>query len=41
MDINTTLNLIGRNKELFDADMSNYDKKLREIVSLSSFLVSH
>ncbi len=39
MDINTTLNLIGRNKELFDADMGNYDKKLREIVSLSSFLV--
>jgi len=39
MDINSTLNLIGRNKELFVADMGNYDKKLREVVSLSSFLI--
>tara|TARA_Y100000996_G_scaffold415496_1_gene410597 strand:- start:6491 stop:7687 length:1197 start_codon:yes stop_codon:yes gene_type:complete len=39
MDINSTLNLIGRNKELFEADMGNCDKKLREIVSLSSFLI--
>ena len=39
MDINSALNLIGRNKELFEADINGYDKKLRTIVSSSSFLV--
>ena len=33
------LNLIGRNKELFLQDIENHNKKLKEIVSSSSFLV--
>lgn len=33
------LKLIGREKELFTEDISKYDTKLREIVSVSSFLV--
>ena len=36
---NTVLNLIGRNNELFKEDININDKKLSEIVSLSSFLV--
>ena len=39
MDIDSTLKLIGRNSELFEEDITNYDKKLKEIVSSSSFLV--
>ncbi|WP_419770587.1 MAG: UDP-N-acetylglucosamine 4,6-dehydratase [Candidatus Marinarcus sp.] len=33
------LNLIGRTKELFDDDIKNYEEKLSEIVSTSTFLV--
>ncbi|NNG45148.1 UDP-N-acetylglucosamine 4,6-dehydratase [Pseudoalteromonas sp. NEC-BIFX-2020_002] len=33
------LHLIGREDSLFDNDIASYDKKLRELVSLSSFLV--
>ena len=33
------LNLIGRKKELFSADMHKYEEKLKNIVSTSSFLV--
>ena len=36
---NTVLDLIGRNRELFKEDININDKKLSEIVSLSSFLV--
>jgi len=36
---NTVLKLIGRNNELFKEDINKNDKKLSEIVSLSSFLV--
>ena len=36
---NTILDLIGRNTELFKEDININDKKLSEIVSLSSFLV--
>ena len=39
MDLNTTLKLIGRQKELLIDDISSYDKKLRQIVSSSNFLV--
>jgi FlaA1/EpsC-like NDP-sugar epimerase len=39
MNTDSTLNLLGRNKELFEEDATNYNKKLKEIVSLSSFLV--
>jgi FlaA1/EpsC-like NDP-sugar epimerase len=39
MTINTTLNLIGRSKELFAEDLHKYDEKLKKIVSSSSFLV--
>ena len=39
MDIDSTLKLIGRNNELFEEDITNYNKKLKEIVSSSSFLV--
>ncbi len=33
------INIIGREKELFSKDIQNYDQKLREIISNSSFLV--
>ncbi len=33
------LKLIGREKDLFSQDLSNYENKLREIISSSSFLV--
>jgi len=33
------LKLIGREKELFKEDINNYNKKLKEIVSSSRFLV--
>ena len=33
------LNLIGRDKELFDEDIKKYDKKLSNIIENSSFLV--
>ncbi|MDP1604430.1 MAG: UDP-N-acetylglucosamine 4,6-dehydratase [Legionella sp.] len=33
------LNLIGRKKELFNQDVSNYEKELNHIVSTSTFLV--
>lgn len=33
------LNLIGRNKELFEQDINEYDDKIKLIVSKSSFLV--
>ena len=36
MDI---LNLIGRNKTLFDQDIANHESELKAIVSKSSFLV--
>ena len=39
MNKNKTLNLIGRTKELFEDDMSDYHIELKRIVSLSSFLV--
>ena len=35
----SVLSLIGRNKELFSDDISNYSKELEKIVSSSSFLV--
>jgi len=34
-----TLELIGRNKELFGDDISEYNEKLKDIVSTSTFLV--
>ena len=34
-----TLELIGRDSELFEDDIQKHDKKLRELVSTSSFLV--
>lgn len=37
--MNNILNLIGRTKELFAKDINLYDKRLKEIVSNSSFLV--
>jgi FlaA1/EpsC-like NDP-sugar epimerase len=37
--LNKILKLIGRNKELFDHDLTNSNTKLKEIVSSSSFLV--
>jgi len=37
--MNKTLKLIGREKELFSKDIQNHDKKLRDIISNSSFLV--
>ena len=37
--MNKILNLIGRNKELFEKDITDNDKKLTEIISSSSFLV--
>lgn len=37
--MNKILKLIGRTKELFTEDINNYDKKLKSIVSTSSFLV--
>jgi FlaA1/EpsC-like NDP-sugar epimerase len=39
MSENTILNLIGRTEELFEEDLIKYDKRLKEIVSSSSFLV--
>ncbi len=33
------LSLIGRTKELFIEDINKYDKKLKQIVSISSFLI--
>ncbi len=39
MKMDRILNLIGRNKELFTDDISNYKKELSEIVSSSKFLV--
>jgi len=33
------LNLIGRNSELFEEDIKQHDKELREIVANSTFLV--
>ena len=33
------LNLIGREKELFEDDIANHDQQLKEIVSNSRFLV--
>jgi FlaA1/EpsC-like NDP-sugar epimerase len=39
MNENKTLSLIGRTKELFEDDMSDYHIELKRIVSLSSFLV--
>jgi len=33
------LSLIGRDKELFDRDISGYENQLRQIVEASSFLV--
>ena len=39
MNENKTLKLIGRTKELFEDDMSDYHIELKRIVSLSSFLV--
>ncbi len=38
-EMNNILNLIGRDEELFSQDIENYNKKLKEIVSSSSFLV--
>lgn len=37
--MNSILQLIGRDKELFSSDISNHDAALRSIVSSSSFLV--
>jgi len=37
--MNNILTLIGREKELFNTDIKNYDKELKELVSSSSFLV--
>ncbi len=37
--MNQILNLIGRNKELFNADIANNNDKLKSIISSSSFLV--
>ena len=37
--MNKILNLIGRDEELFSQDIENHNKKLKEIVSSSSFLV--
>jgi len=37
--VSKILNLIGRTKELFIEDINEYDKKLKDIVSSSSFLV--
>lgn len=37
--MNKTLNLIGRDKELFTDDIQQHDKELKSIVSASSFLV--
>lgn len=37
--MNSILTLIGRNKELFNADIANHNEALKNIVSLSSFLV--
>ena len=39
MNIETVLDLIGRDKELFENDINEYKQKLLEIVSSSSFLV--
>lgn len=39
MEMNSILSLIGRNKELFEEDMHDYEKELSKIVSTSSFLV--
>ena len=33
------LSLIGRSSELFSDDISDYEKKITEIISNSSFLV--
>ena len=33
------LSLIGRNKELFSADILNYENELKKTISKSSFLV--
>ena len=37
--MNNLLKLIGRDNELFIQDIANYEKKLLDIVSSSSFLV--
>ncbi|WP_295044106.1 hypothetical protein [Sulfuricurvum sp.] len=37
--MNDILSLIGRDKELFSADITNCEKELSSIVSKSSFLV--
>ncbi|MGE3591185.1 MAG: UDP-N-acetylglucosamine 4,6-dehydratase [Arcobacter sp.] len=37
--MNNILKLIGRKKELFTEDIKNYNNKLKEVVSSSSFLV--
>ena len=37
--MNQILNLIGRNKELFNEDIANHNEELKNIVSFSSFLV--
>jgi len=37
--MNRTLDLIGRDKELFNGDISEYSKDLEGIVSQSQFLV--
>ena len=37
--MNSLLNLIGREKELFNNDINNHNKELLKIVSHSSFLV--
>ena len=39
MNIETVLDLIGRDEELFEDDMYEYKQQLLEIVSSSSFLV--
>ena len=37
--INTILNMIGREKELFDSDIVSWEKELTAIVKASRFLV--
>ena len=36
---NSVLNLIGRDKELFEKDIKNHEKELQKIVQASSFLI--
>ena len=39
MSEDITLKLIGRSNQLFEEDISNHDKQLKDIISSSSFLV--